>query len=325
MNVSVIGCGRWGSFIAWYLNKVGHKVFLYGRENSENYRQLVLSRKNNYLTLPDEIKLTSDLKEIIDNSNIIAISVGAQNLRGLCKEIDKYDLENKIFVLCMKGLEETTGKRLTEVFEEEIHQDCKIAIWVGPGHVQDFINGIPNCMIVSSKDIKTSEYVVELFKDDSNLIRFYYGDDLVGNEIGAASKNVIGIAAGMLDGLGYSSLKGSLMSRGTREIGRLIVKLGGKENTVYGLSHLGDYEATLFSIHSNNRSFGEKYIKKQSFDKLAEGVYTVKAIVSMAKDNKVELPICSAIYDIIYNNKEPQLVLDELFNRSIKLEYEQSE
>ena len=145
----------------------------------------------------------------------------------------------------MKGLEAATGKRLSTIVKEELGEDTPVAVWLGPGHVQEFTAGVPNCMVLDSQDEALQEELITAFS--SQLIRFYYGRDMIGNEIGGASKNVIGIAAGMLDGLGLSSLKGALMSRGTREIARLIKALGGNELSAYGLCHLGDYEATVFS------------------------------------------------------------------------------
>ena len=145
--------------------------------------------------------------------------------------------------------------------------------------------------------------------------------DLIGNEIGGAAKNVIGIAAGMLDGIGRSSLKGPLMARGPREIARLIKAMGGNELSAYGLCHLGDYEATLFSEHSHNRMFGEQFIRKSSYDKLAEGYYTVKAIVALGERYHVDLPICEAVYAMLYEGLSPENALEELFSRSIKGEF----
>ena len=132
---------------------------------------------------------------------------------------------------------------------------------------------------------------------------------------------MIGIAAGMLDGFGYPSLKGALMSRAPTEVARLIVALGGKERTAYGLCHLGDYEATLFSAHSHNRRFGECFVRGETFDRLAEGYYTVDAMVRMAKTYGVELPICNAIYRILYQGAEPKAELDTLFARALKREF----
>ena len=200
---------------------------------------LVATRTNGVTTLPESVRLTHSLAEALERDTVV-ISVGAQGLRGLLREIAALcpGGEGTRLVLCMKGLEAGTGKRLTTLVEEELPQ-ARAAVWLGPGHVQEFTAGIPNCMVIDSKDEALKEELVAAFS--SELIRFYYGRDLIGNEIGGASKNVIGIAAGMLDGLGLSSLKGALMSRGTREIARLIKALGGNELSAYGLCHLGDY------------------------------------------------------------------------------------
>ncbi len=156
---------------------------------------------------------------------------------------------------------------------------------------------------------------------NSELIRFYIGTDLIGSEIGAAAKNVIGIAAGMLDGEGCTSIKGALMARGTREIARLIKAAGGNEISAYGLCHLGDYEATLFSQWSHNRRYGEDFVKGVKFDKLAEGVMTSKALLKLADKLGVELPITQAVYRILFENSDPKAELSSLFIRSIKEEF----
>jgi len=174
-------------------------------------------------------------------------------------------------------------------------------------------------MVIDSDNSEYQEYLISQFSSD--LIRFYYGKDLIGNEIGAAAKNVIGIAAGLLDGKGLSSLKGALMSRGTREVARLITALGGNELSAYGLCHLGDYEATLFSKFSHNRMYGETFAKGEQYGSLAEGYYTVKAILKLADMYNVDLPICNAVYDILYNGADPDTALKALFTRSLKGEF----
>ncbi|HBL85067.1 MAG: glycerol-3-phosphate dehydrogenase [Clostridiales bacterium GWF2_38_85] len=318
MEISVIGCGRWGSFIAWYLNKIGHSVLLYGREGSKHMKQFQETRTNGLVSLPAKITLTTNLEEVMSN-DVIIISVDSQGLRGLMNEITRHSPLNKIFVLCMKGLEISTGKRLSEVAAEYVGQNNNIAVWLGPGHVQEFLGGIPNCMVIDSENKEVKEKLIDEFSNE--LIRFYIGEDLIGNEIGAAAKNVIGIAAGMLDGLKLSSLKGALMSRGTREISRLIKALGGNELSAYGLCHLGDYEATIFSEFSHNRKFGEMHVKGEKFDRLAEGYYTAKALQKMSAEYEVELPICDAVYKVLYEGKPASEVLQNLFLRSLKTEF----
>ncbi len=235
------------------------------------------------------------------------------------KEISGYDISGKTFVLCMKGIEVPTGKRLTEVVGEFVDSSCKIAVWIGPGHVQEFVRGIPNCMVIDSDDQSLKERLVTAFS--GNLIRFYIGNDLIGNEIGAAAKNVIGIAAGMLDGLDLSSLKGALMSRAAREIARLIEAMGGNVLSAYGLCHLGDYEATVFSKYSHNRRYGEAFVKGEPFGELAEGYATAQAMMILSERYNVELPICQAVYDVLYNGKDVNEAISELFLRSIKQEF----
>ena len=318
MKITVIGCGRWGSFHAWYSNKIGHEVTLYGRETSKRMQQLIETRSNDYLTLPETVRLTNNLQEAVEFGDVIVISIGSQQLRQFIRELNNFVVGNKKFVLCMKGLESGTGKRLTTVFDEETHSEIKAAVWVGPGHVQDFLQDIPNCMIISSQDMDLTHELVEVFK--SPLIRFYYGNDLIGTEIGAAAKNVIGLAAGMLDGLNCSSLKGALMARGAAELSRLVEALGGDRMTIYGLSHLGDYEATLFSSHSHNRRFGEDFVLNRPFNKLAEGVETVSALMKLSEAVNVELPICKTVNDIIHEHKDPKEQLLQLFLRSTKSE-----
>ncbi len=317
MDISVIGCGRWGSLIAWYLDRKGLNVSLYGRATSKNMQRIINERNNEYITIPDSIVLTTQIEDAA-KSNIIIVSVASQALRSVLSELKDFDLRGKTVVLCMKGIEVETGLRLSQITEEILGDNVKIAVWLGPGHVQDFYNNIPNCMVIDSKDEATKLRLVELFTSD--LIRFYYGNDLLGNEIGAAAKNVIGIAAGMLDGLGLSSLKGALMARSTHEVFRLIEAMGGKGISAYGLCHLGDYEATIFSPHSHNRKFGECFIKGDEFDSLAEGFYTAKAIMGLAKKYNVEMPICNSVYEMLYNHAEPQKILNGLFSREIKRE-----
>lgn len=318
MKAFVIGPGRWGTFIASYLTTVRLDVTLYGKEGSPSMSELMKERKNELMVLPDALSLTTDLSGVND-ADIVVISVGAQSLRGLMMELFSYKLMNKTFVLCMKGIEISSGKRLSEIAEEYLDPSNKIAVWLGPGHVEEFTRGRPNCMVMDSKDSETKHRLVELFS--SNLIRFYYGNDLIGNEIGAAAKNVVGIAAGILDGLGLSSLKGALMSRGPREISRLTEALGGNSLSVYGLCHLGDYEATVFSAFSHNRRFGEAFVKGEKFDKLAEGYYTVLALLKIGGKYGVDLPICRAVYDVVYGKSDAKTAIDVLFDRSLKYEF----
>lgn len=317
MDITVIGCGRWGSCIAWYLDRIGHNVTLYGNDLKQ-IRSIMETRTNGVVDFGNRINITDDIKVAAKNKTTV-ISIPSQAVRGLMAELQEYGAKDKEYILCMKGIEISTGKRLSEVVREATSVGTKIAVWIGPGHVEEFTKGIPNCMVIDSDNEEYKRYLIDEFS--SELIRFYFGKDLIGNEIGAAAKNVIGIAAGLLDGKGLSSLKGALMSRGTREIARLITALGGNELSAYGLCHLGDYEATLFSKFSHNRMYGEMYAKGEQYGSLAEGYYTVKAILKLAEQYKVDLPICSAVYDVLYNGKDTDETLQNLFTRSLKNEF----
>ncbi len=321
MNVSVFGCGRWGCFIAWYLNKIGKNVTLWGRAESLRLKKIIKERKNEWLEIDSKINITDNLKYTAEKSEIIVISISAQALSDFMENLKStgINLKNKIFVLCMKGIEESTGRRLSEIVKDCVGDDSNVAVWVGPGHVQDFVSGTPNCMIIDSEKEEIKKILVKKFS--SPLIRFYYGSDLIGSEIGAASKNVMCIAAGILDGLHFESLKGALMSRGTREISRLIKAMGGNELSAYGLAHLGDYQATLFSQHSNNRKFGEMLALGQPYDKLAEGVYTSFALLKLGEKYKTDLPICKAVNNAIKEKTATKKMITDLFLRSIKNEF----
>lgn len=330
MKISVLGCGRWGSFIAWYQSAVkGNEVISWGPEGEYSYEVLKNTGRNEYVELDGRIKLTCDLEYALKSSDIIIISISSQGLRGFMQKIIKYPVQDKIFVLCMKGIEESTGKRLSQVLTESGISPDKIAVWVGPGHIQAFVAGIPNCMVIDSANEELKRFLADNFK--SNLIRFYYGNDLIGTEIGAAAKNVLGIAAGILDGSGYVSLKGPLMARGAYEVGCLIKAMGGNFMSAFGLAHLGDYETTLFSEYSHNRRYGELMAEGQKFDKLAEGVMTAKAMKKLGEEYGVELPITEAVYEACFLShafesgdgaKECMNIILKLFDRATKSEFD---
>ncbi len=321
MKISVLGCGRWGSFIAWYLTRHGHDVYSWGPEGDFSYKILKETGRNEYVSLDPKTRLTSDLGEAVTRAEIIVISISSQGLRGFMQRITKYPVSDKIFVLCMKGIEVDTGKRLSEILVDSGISPQKIAVWVGPGHIQSFVQGFPNCMVIDSVNEKLKRELVKEFKSD--LIRFYYGNDLIGTEIGAAAKNVMGIAAGILDVI-CVPLKGPLMTRGAKEVARLIKAMGGNELSAYGLAHLGDYETTLFSPYSHNRMYGEMLAKGARFEKLAEGVSTSKAIRMLADKYRVEMPITEAVYKVCYgrgdDGKRCREEIEKLFARKTKAE-----
>ena len=184
-QVSVIGCGRWGTFLGWYVANYCNvdSVLLYGMSGSPSFEELKTTRKNEYLTLSDNMQMTSDMAETLKNDFII-ISISCQNLRDLAKQINGYNVEGKTFLLAMKGLEEPSAKILAEVFKEEIKQNIHIATLGGPGHVEDYMRKVPSAAVIDSYDEETQDRIIKFMQSD--LIRFYYGTDIIGNQVGAA-------------------------------------------------------------------------------------------------------------------------------------------
>ena len=169
MNITVIGCGRWGSFIAWYLDRQKHNVTVYGLEDAPSFIELRDTRSNGLITYPDSITLTTDIS-VVSESETVVISIGSQGLRSLMTEIAALQPKNKTFVLCMKGIEIGTGCRLSEIAEEYLDPSNNVAVWIGPGHVQEFAKGIPNCMVIDSKSEETKKRLVDEFS--SSVIYF---------------------------------------------------------------------------------------------------------------------------------------------------------
>ena len=320
-KISLIGCGRWGTFLGWYAgNYCGfEKVDMYDIPSSPNFIELRDTRKNPYLTLSDNMELHDKLADVLGNE-IIIVSIGCQHFRGLCRELNAFDLSGKTFLLAMKGLETPSAAIMHDIMKQEIKQDIHIAVLAGPGHVQDYMKKVPSCAVIDSDEEEVKDRVIKMLQSD--LIRFYYGADFIGNQIGAALKNVIGIAAGILDGLEWYGLKGALMARAPVEVGRFIKHFGGNPMTAYGLSHLGDYEATLFSKHSHNRMFGEMFAKGEGFGKLAEGYYTLKAVKNIADRENINMPICQALYKAVYEGADVKQTIRSMFDRDLKHEFE---
>lgn len=177
MKVSVLGCGRWGSFLAWYNNRLGNNVISFGPENDYSYQILKNTGRNEYVRFDESIKVSCDLDEALNHAEIVIISISSQGLRGFASEIAKRNIKGKKFVLCMKGIEETTGKRLSEVAIESGIPKENVAVWAGPGHIQEFTKNVPNCMVIDSYNEELTKFLADSFKSD--LIRFYYGNDII--------------------------------------------------------------------------------------------------------------------------------------------------
>ena len=176
MNITVIGCGRWGSLITWYLDHIGHRVTLYGRAASPRMQAFLTTRQNDLLTLPESVALSTALDAALESAETVIISIGSQSLRSLLGQSELQALRSRTVVLCMKGLEMGTGARLSQIAAELLHPSNTVAVWLGPGHVQEFYRGIPNCMVIDSENEDVKRRLVQSFSSD--LIRFYYGGDM---------------------------------------------------------------------------------------------------------------------------------------------------
>lgn len=287
------------------------------------FRELQRTGKNKYLELPDNIRLTTDLTEV-SACDLITVAVPAQEFRKLASKLSSCDLSGSDIILCMKGIEKATGLRLSEIADQEGLNPRSLSVWVGPGHPQQFVAGVPSCMIIASGSDDNAIRISRLMSSD--LIRFYWSRDMIGCEVGAAAKNIIGIAAGILDGLNLSGLKGALMARAPQEVARLVAAMGGDWRSVYGLSHLGDYEATLFSPFSHNRIFGEAIAcgTTESISGLVEGVDTSCAIMTLADRYGVDMPITRTVRRILDGDYPIMDAISELFSRPEKEEFPES-
>jgi glycerol-3-phosphate dehydrogenase (NAD(P)+) len=326
-NISILGCGRWASFHGWFQSvKLRNNVLMWGRGTDSAYLELSKTHGNDYVKLPASVRFTADLGAALDFADTIIISISAQGMQDLTAHIKEHKPKDKIFILCMKGLDSNTGERLSEILRSGADESNRICVWVGPGHTQELIQGQPGIMVMAGDDEKTTADIINRFAND--LIRFYQNDDLIGTEVGAATKNVLGLAAGFLDGAGLPGLKGALMSRGIYEVSVLTEKMGGNRMTPFGMSHLGDFEATLFNKNSHNRGYGEKYMRAylsgEKFTNdigIAEGVATTKAVYNLAAKFGIEMPITTLIYNILYKNAEPMEELKKIFMRGETKEF----
>ena len=317
MHITVIGCGRWGSLIAWYLDRTGHRVTLYGRPGSRHMQRFLATRQNDLLTLPESIALSTDLA-CVRQAETVVISIGSQGLQGLMDQLKPLSLRDRIFVLCMKGLEQGTGRRLSQIAEENLDPSNAVAVWlvrprpgVLPGHPQLHGHRQPP----GGREAPPGAVVFQR-PDPVLLWRRSH------RQRGGSRRQERGGHCRRLSGRqGTVQPEGRLMSRGTREVARLIQAMGGSQLSAYGLCHLGDYEATVFSRYSHNRQFGESFIRGETYTDLAEGYYTVEALVLLGQRYGVELPICQAVHRVLYCGADPMQELRALLDRNLTREF----
>lgn len=326
MKIGILGGGGWGTSLALHLYRKKFDITIWF--HSEETLKLVKETRENiyYLPgfiIPNEILLTNEIDYLIDNSEIIFIVVPSQHTREVLLKIDKNKIRNKIFLIASKGIEMKTGKRMSEVLEEVL-ETKNYGVLSGPNFSKEVALRIPTSSVVASNDEKLSETLQNILTNE--YFRVYTSRDSIGVELGGSLKNVLAIAAGISDGLGFgANTKASLITRGIKEMVRVGRKFGAKEETFYGLSGLGDLVATSFSNLSRNRWFGEmigRGIKPKDIvsttKQVIEGIYTAKVVFEKNRD--LDLPIMKEVYYIIYENKDPIISVRNLMTRILKSE-----
>lgn len=327
-KISVLGAGSWGMAISILLNKNKHDVTIWSFKKEEE-EMLKKTRKNESrlknVVLPESIKITSNDEEAVKDCDLIVIAVPSIATRSTIKRFSNLIKGKKVITLT-KGIEEKTLKLQTDIMEELLGEDTSIAVLSGPSHAEEVAILLPTVVVIGSKDKSFAKYCQEIFMNE--VFRVYISPDVIGIETGASLKNVIALAAGMSDGLSFGdNAKAALITRGIREIESLALKMGGKTDTLLGLSGIGDLIVTCASTHSRNRNagflIGQGLSAKEAMDKVnmvVEGVYSAKAAKALGKKYKIELPIIDAVNRVLFNDASPREEVINLMNRERKSE-----
>ncbi len=322
-NITVLGSGSWGTALSWLLHKNSHKVILwsFSKEEAEN----IIKERENKAFLPDvvlseDIQITSDIQQSVHGAEIIVLAVPSRFVRETIKKFAPFLKKEQIIVNVSKGFDEEKLMRLSEVISEEAPL-CKVAVLSGPSHAEEVSRGIPTTCVASSLDIEVAKQVQDIFMND--VFRVYTNTDLIGVELGGALKNVIALAAGISDGLGFGdNTKAALMTRGMAEMVRLGVAMGADPLTFGGLAGVGDLIVTCTSMHSRNRRAGILIGKGKGLEEtlseikmVVEGVNTAKAAYLLSLKYGVEMPITSEINKALYQGKNPKDAVYYLMTR----------
>jgi glycerol-3-phosphate dehydrogenase (NAD(P)+) len=322
-RLAVLGAGAWGTVLSWLLARNKHEVLLWTRRE-DHAETLNQTRQNpDYvpeLVLPETIMATSSLKQACTDIEAALMVVPSKGFREVLEDLP----DVPALLSCSKGLELSSFKRLSEVMRE-YKPESTIAALSGPNLALEIAGGKPAAATVASENLEFAK-VAQSWLNQS-IFRVYSSDDLIGVEISGALKNVIALAAGICDGLGLGdNAKATLITRGLGEIVKVGTRLGGDVKTFYGLSGLGDLVATCSSGQSRNHTAGERLAKGATLKDLresgltAEGIPTTKAVHDLALQERLELPICSEIYRVIYENKKPHEAIAHLMGRTLKEE-----
>ena len=328
-HISLLGCGTWGSTLAQVLGRNGHSVTAW------HYKVDVvddMSRSRMHPNISDfefhsNIIFKKEIQTCIEGSNCIVVAVPSHGVRNIIEKSSSFFTNKVILVNVAKGIENGTLSTMSEVIKDSSNLDSgQIVSLYGPSHAEEVIKGDPTTLVSASSDKSSAEYVQTIFSSDA--LRVYTNIDIKGVELGGSLKNVIAIAAGICDGIGFGdNSKAALMTRGIAEITRLGVAMGVNSDTFSGLSGIGDLIVTCLSIHSRNRYVGEEIGKGKTLvsildkmDMVAEGIRTTQSVYDLSKKYQVEMPISEGVYQILFNEKNPKEIVSELMTRDLKLE-----
>lgn len=332
-NISVLGAGSWGLGLALLLNNNGHNVTVWSVLNDEVV-MLQTEREHKRclpgVRIPDSITISGDTANVINNADVLVLAVASPYTRSTAKLIAPFVKEGQIIVNVAKGVEEHTLLTLCQIVEEEIPQ-AKVAVLSGPSHAEEVSRGIPTTCVIGAHEKNTAEYLQNIFMSD--VFRVYTSPDMLGICIGGALKNVIALAAGIADGLGYGdNTKAALITRGNAEITRLGIAMGANPHTFSGLSGIGDLIVTCASMHSRNRRagilIGKGYTKDQAMEEVqmvVEGVFSAKAALELSKKYNIEMPIVEQVNKVLFEDKPAAEAVKELMLRDKKIEIDNSE
>lgn len=327
-KISVLGAGSWGTALALLLFNNGHEVTLWSALEAE-VKLLNEKRENPSklpgVKIPEEIKVTIDLEGSLKDPDVAVLAVPSPFTRSTAHQMAPFVKDGQIIVNVAKGVEEKTLMTLSEIIEQEI-PNANVCVLSGPSHAEEVGRGLPTTCVVSARKRATAEYLQSIFM--SPVFRVYTTPDILGVELGAALKNVIALAAGTADGLGYGdNTKAALITRGIAEIARLGVKMGARLETFYGLSGMGDLIVTCASVHSRNRKagylMGKGYTMEEAMDEVqmvVEGVYSAKAAKGLSEKYGVEVPIIDEINKVLFENKSAKEAVYDLMVRDKKVE-----
>ncbi len=327
-KAGVIGAGSWGTALALLLHKNGHEVTLWSileEEVAMLKKEHEQKDKLPGVKLPEDMLFTTDLKEAVKDKDVLVLAVPSPFTRSTAKLLREAVEDGQIIVNVAKGIEEHSLKTLSEIIEEEVPQ-AVVAVLSGPSHAEEVGKGIPTTIVVGAKRKATAEYLQTLFMSD--VFRVYTSSDVLGIELGGALKNVVALAAGIADGLGYGdNTKAALITRGITEIARLGTAMGARFETFCGLTGIGDLIVTCASMHSRNRRagilIGQGKTMQEAMDEVkmvVEGVYSAKAAMGLAAKYQVQLPIIEQVNQVLFADKPAAEAVKDLMLRDKKIE-----